>query len=110
MTSSEFYSGLPKVPVTVEHVDRALRAMTKEVSNLSHYDVSMEAAMIAGAIIANMDALDERVKMSSLLMAVVHEVLTDFVPFWVKDEYGLVDPAEEQRGKRVKLTAKAKTA
>lgn len=100
-------SGGLKVPVTVEHVDRALRAMTKEVTNLSQYGVDYESAFIAGAIIANMEALDERMKMSSLLMAVVHEVLGNYVPLWASENYGLADPADEEpQGKREKRGAR----
>ncbi|MBC7102073.1 MAG: hypothetical protein H5U13_02430 [Parvibaculum sp.] len=94
--NSEFWTGLPKVAVTDEHIDRALRAMNGEVTNLTSYDVSMEDAMIAGAIIANMEAFDRRVGMSSLLMALAHEVLTDFVPLWVEEAYGMTFPIDTE--------------
>jgi hypothetical protein len=96
-------SSVGHVPVTSEHIDRALRAMTEEVTNLSRYEVDHETRFIAGAIIANLEALDERMRMSSVLMAVVHDVLTDYVSLWAMETYGLVQP----KGKRARRAAKA---
>lgn len=87
----ESWTGLPKVPVTIEHVDRALRALRARRDGIDDLpdDITMEEAMIAGAIIAHMEAFDDRVGMQSLLMAVVHAVVGDYVADWACTSYGL---------------------
>jgi len=99
--SGESWTGLPKVPVTAEHVDRAIRAMNDECPNVvGSGEVSMEDVMVAAAALANLDEFDNRVGLSFLTMALVHEVLADYVSSWSCGKFGLTNPAEEERDRR----------
>jgi hypothetical protein len=86
---------LPRVPVTLGHVDRAIRAMKDQIDYLPD-EVTMKEAMIAGAIIANMEAFDDHVGMQSLLMDIVHAVLGNYVADWACMNYGLKPPARSK--------------
>lgn len=90
-----FWRGLPKVVVTAEHIDRALRAMQTAVTDLSHHEVDHESAILAGAVIAHMEAFDNRVQFSDLLAVLVEEVLSNFLIYWMESRYGLMDPKTE---------------
>lgn len=92
---SNFWRGLPKVVVTAEHIDRALRAMQSAVPDLTHYEIDHEAAVLAGAVIAHMEAFDERVQFSELLAVLAEEVLSNYLVYWMESRYGLLDPRTE---------------
>jgi hypothetical protein len=94
----EFWNGLPKVEITVEHIDRALKAMGNDLINLTRRDVPIESAMLAGGVIAYMEAADGKLPMSSLLAALAEEVIChDYLRDWAIHNYGLIDPMREQR-------------
>ncbi|MFD1331112.1 hypothetical protein ACFQ4O_03795 [Methylopila musalis] len=112
-----FWNGLPKIVVTAEHVDRALRAMGNDITNLDQRDVHFEGAMLAGAVIAHMDALYEMIEMSSPVIALTAESFGHgFIEQWAIETYGLVRPTDEaaerassERAQRIALrAAKAK--
>ncbi len=106
--SGEFWTGLPKVQVTIEHVDRALRAMNDECPNVvGSGEVSMKDVMVAAAVLANLDEFENRVGLSFLAMALVHEVLADYVSIWACGKFDLTNPADEKRERRLRV-AKAK--
>ncbi len=98
MTKSEkVWTGLPKVTVTVEHVDRALRALDGEIHNWVHDMVSMEGVMVAAAVIANMEEFDNRVGMPNLLIALTDEILGEYGSGWLSSNNGQPDSDEEER-------------
>lgn len=96
------WRGLQNVIVTAEHIDRALNAMQTAVTDLSISGINLEDVMLAGAVIAHMQAFDERVQSSDLLAALAEEVLADFLIIWAMGRYGLTDPQTEniERGLR----------
>ena len=102
MTNDNSPVGLLKVPVTTEHVDRALRAMAGECADSSR-DMSIDDVMMAAAVIANLEEFDGRTGFPFLAMALVHEVLPDYVSYWACGKFGL----EKLKGKRARRSTKA---
>lgn len=94
----DFWNGLPKVEITVEHIDRALKAMGNDIINLTQHEVPFESAMLAGGVIAYMEAVDRKLQMSSLLVALAEEAIChDYLRDWAINNYGLIDPEREER-------------
>lgn len=75
MNNDKPYNGRPKVPVTIEHVDRALQMLDSELPNWADGFVSIEDVMIAAVVIANMDEFDNRVGLPSILPMFVDEIM-----------------------------------
>jgi len=96
VSNSAFWDGLPKIVVTVEHVDRAMRAMDAETANLTANEVDHLSAVLAGSVIAHMEAFDERVRDASLLCALAEESISStYLKDWAILTFGLVDPKED---------------
>ena len=75
MNNDKPYNGRPKVPVTIEQVDRALQMLDSELPNWADGFVSIEDVMIAAVVIANMDEFDNRVGLPSILPMFVDEIM-----------------------------------
>jgi len=107
MDNDKSYNGLPNVPVTIEHVDRALRMIGSEVPNWADHLMNMEDVMIAAVIIANMDEFDNRVGVPSMLPMFVDEILKSWDSGSTEiDE----DSQREPSGRSPKRNAMAKVA
>jgi hypothetical protein len=110
-TTPRIWDGLPRVIVTTETIDRALKAMVHDKSNPNPGQISIRGAILAGTIIAYINAFDEEILDLRRVCAVVDEALGfDYLSDWVADKYGLKDPRTAAKIRKVRAQAKLKAA
>jgi hypothetical protein len=100
-TNPELWKGLPKVEITAAHIDRALKAMKDDTRNLSEFTTrgSIESAILAGGVIAYLEALSHRTMSPHKLYGLAEDLDGIFgvtLRSWAMETYGLIDPEREE--------------
>lgn len=104
---SEITTGLPKVKITAEHMDRALKAIMKDIPSLTQSEVGIDGVYYAGGVIAFMEALDDKLDLNTLLAALAEEVMGEYdLRHFVMEKHGLLDPVQIARLREGMDTAK----
>lgn len=91
-----FRKDVVKVTVTTKHVERALVALSGKLGFFDQGTVGTEEALLAGRLLAHMEAFDRRVghfPLMDLYEATIGEPLVDYI----KRAYNLVEADNRQQ-------------
>jgi hypothetical protein len=113
--SSKIWSGIDDVEVTDEHVNTAIRAMSRHMTGTEGTDAHFETVMLSATVIAYLRALKDRGTKRSMLARIVFDELPVEIQHWVIEAYGFIDPFNdtyemESRARQQREAEKAERA
>ncbi|KAF0232041.1 MAG: hypothetical protein FD175_236 [Beijerinckiaceae bacterium] len=93
----DVWNGLPKVDITADHIDRALKALGGDVLRPDQDFERFEAAILAAGVIAYMEAVDDKLQGWGLLLELTVAVVDEgYLCDWAIENYGLIAPEREE--------------
>lgn len=113
--SSKIWSGIDDVEVTNEHINTAIRAMSRHMTGTEGTDAQFETVMLSATVIAYLRALKDRGTKRSLLAHMVFDELPVEIQHWVIEAHGFIDPFNdtyemESRARQQREVEKAERA